>query len=67
MPNKKILAEYEAVLKEERAAHATLQKLTAQTSMQTPPNMLAQINKAKADWDAKRARRNALAAKLPRS
>lgn len=67
MPGKEIRNQYEAALKEERAAHAKLQKLTAQTSMRTPPNLLGQINKAKADWDAKRARRNALAAKLARS
>jgi len=67
MPDKKIQKQYEAALKEERAALAQLQKLTAQTSVRTPPNLLGQINKAKADWDAKRARRSALAARLARS
>jgi hypothetical protein len=67
MPDQKIRKQYEAALKEDRAALAKLQKLTAQTSVRTPPNLLGQINKAKADWDAKRARRSALAAKLARS
>jgi hypothetical protein len=67
MPDKRIQKQYEAALKEERAALAQLQKLTAQTSVRTPPNLRGQINKAKADWDAKRARRSALAARLARS